>query len=178
MDTRIVIGAVLTFVVLFFGYQWWATSRRRSEGMRPVPVSERVPAALSQPEVAAPMKTAPPVAEPMPEMPGRTEEEVLQKEPIQQRRIGGQQQPVTDDGLGPAQFGDNLRHPENLFHQPQGAPTMQYSDIESGRAAVQSTPLEGNQQVFSPEFAQNGGALIGNSMFAYDGMQPTDFSSF
>ena len=119
MDTRIVLGVVALFVVLFFGYQWWATSRRRSskEGMRQDATKEPAPAAVIQPVVTASASSAPPVAEPLPEMPGRTQEEIMAKEPVQQRRIGGQQEPVTDDGLGSAQFGDNLRHPENLFHQ-------------------------------------------------------------
>jgi hypothetical protein len=38
--------------------------------------------------------------------------------------------------------------------------------------------MGGNQQAFTPEMAQNGGALVGTSMFAFDGMEPTDFSSF
>jgi hypothetical protein len=103
----------------------------------------------------------------------------MAKEPVQERRIGGTQEPVMYDGVGPSNFGDNLRHPENLFHQPQaGEGMMPQSDVASGRAAVQSTPLTGQQQPFSPEMAQNGGALIGNSMFAYDGMEPTTFSAF
>jgi hypothetical protein len=88
---------------------------------------------------------------------------------------------VTNDGLGPAKFQENLRHPEQLFHQPAGQtvhPSMTISDVPSGRAAQASTPLSENQQSFSPEYAQNGGAMVGNSVFAFDGMEPTGFSSF
>jgi chorismate mutase/prephenate dehydratase len=62
---------------------------------------------------------------------------------------------------------------EQVAREPQGAaavPTMKVSDVESGRSAAASTPLAGNQQAFSPEMAQNGGALVGNTMFAFDGM--------
>jgi hypothetical protein len=102
-------------------------------------------------------------------------------EPVQRRVQPSQQQPVGHEGHGPAQFESNLTHPEQMFHQPQGqqaVPTMKISDVPGGRAAAQSTPLSGNQQAFSPEMAQNGGALGGNSLFAYDGMEPTGFAAF
>jgi hypothetical protein len=35
-----------------------------------------------------------------------------------------------------------------------------------------------HQQGFVPEMAQNGGALFGGSVFAYDGMEPTSFAAF
>jgi hypothetical protein len=91
-----------------------------------------------------------------------------------------------NSGEAPAQFDQHLRHPEQLFHQPSGeslTPTLQVSDLGSGRAAVQSTPLGpapsgAGQQGFSPEMAQNGGAFIGSSVFAFDGMEPVGFTSF
>jgi hypothetical protein len=60
---------------------------------------------------------------------------------------------------------------------------MQVTDVPSGRASMMSTPLGpvpagAGQQGFSPEMAQNGGAFLGNSVFAYDGMEPTGFTAF
>jgi hypothetical protein len=92
---------------------------------------------------------------------------------------------VLANGEAPAQFEQHLRHPEQLFHQPgnQG----QVTDVASGRASEVSTALGPvpvgsvgpmGQQGFSPEMAQNGGAFLGNSVFAYDGMEPTGFTSF
>jgi len=195
MDTKVLVGLVLVLVVGFFAFQWWSRSQRRATGKKSsvagmtnpigaVSVATGIPASVAvegPAPTASPVTTAPPKQEQMPVVPGQTEGELRAKEPLQQRVPASHQQPVTQDGLGPAEFDSNLRHPEQLFHQPQGAavaPTMQISDVPSGRAALGSTPLSGHQQPFSPEMAQNGGALVGNSVFAYDGMEPTEFSSF
>ena len=53
------------------------------------------------------------------------------------------------------------------------------SDVAAGRASEVSTPgVAGGVQGFSPEMAQNGGAVVGSSVFAFDGMEPTGFASF
>jgi hypothetical protein len=172
MSNRVLISLLALFVVLFFGYQWWSVAKKT---VTPVAQTRPVAEPLTGGDLAA-SRAMEVVPQPLPELPGRTEQDLKRKEPVQERRIGGQAQPVTDEGHGPAQFEDNLRHPENLFHQPQQSEIT--SDQASGRAAAQSAPLTVHQQPFSPEFAQNGGALIGDSMFAYDGMEPTTFSSF
>ncbi len=191
-----IIGLVLVLVVGFFGFQWWSyTQRKASAGARKsvagmkgsigaasVPTGTPSSPAIEAPApTAAPLTTAPPKEERLPAVAGQTEADLRAKEPLQQRVPESKQRPMTQDGLGPAQFDSNLRHPEQVFHQPQGptaTPTMTISDTGAGRASMGSTPLDGHQQPFSPEFAQNGGALIGNSVFAYDGMEPTEFSSF
>ena len=115
-------------------------------------------------------------------MAGQTAEELKAKEPAQSRRPVVTQEPATYEGEAPADFQDTLRHPEQSFHQPApvmpSAAGLQAVDVPAGRAGVQSTPLSGHQQGFSPEMAQNGGALVGGGMFAYDGMEPTEFSAF
>jgi len=76
---------------------------------------------------------------------------------------------------------DNLRHPEALFHQPApAAPGAAIAgDVAAGRASgVSTTGLAGGSQGFGPEMAQNGGAVVGHSVFAFDGMEPTGFASF
>ena len=121
-----------------------------------------------------------------PNIPGQTQAEALTKEPIQRREPSSQQGPALPSGEAPAQFDQHLRHPEQLFHQPTGqaaTPNLQHSDVPSGRAATQATPLGpapggAGEQGFSPEMAQNGGAFVGNSLFAFDGMEPTGFTSF
>jgi hypothetical protein len=67
-----------------------------------------------------------------------------------------------------------------MFHQPQGpAPSLQVTDVPAGRASPISTPMaNAQQQMFSPEMAQNGGAFIGNSVFAFDGDETTALPSF
>lgn len=185
------IGLLVVLVVGFFGYQWFSAAKKPvvKRGMTgaklPAAVAAQAAAApdAAAPPVVAPVTTAPPKEEAYPKVAGQTEAEMRAKEPIQRRNPPSQQQPVTHDGAGPAYFDEELRHPEQSYYQPQGAaapggPQLRVSDVPSGRAAQASTPLNGNQQAFTPEMAQNGGALIGNSMFAYDGMEPTGFSAF
>jgi hypothetical protein len=189
MDYTLVIGLLVVLVVGFFGYQWFSASKRPVAAKRGATAA--VVAAPTAPTVAAaaavaapaPVTTAPPKEEAYPKVAGQTEAEMRTKEPIQRRTPPSQQQPVTHDGAGPAYFDEELRHPEQSYYQPQVAaaapgPQLRVSDVPSGRAAQSSTPLSGNQQAFTPEMAQNGGALVGNSMFAYDGMEPTGFSAF
>lgn len=177
MDYTLVIGLLVVLVVGFFAYQWMSK--------RPVPVRRASPVAPTSDDKLASARSDDVKPERFPEIVGQTEKEALTKEPIQRREPSSQQEPVFNDGEAPAQFDEHLRHPEQLFHQPsaQSAPTMQVTDVPSGRASMTSTPLGpvpvgSGQQGFAPEMAQNGGAFIGNSVFAYDGMEPTDFTSF
>lgn len=188
MDYTLVIGLLVVLVVGFFGYQWFSVAGKKPAVKRStLSAMPSAPSAAAQaPPVTAPVApvtTAPPKEEAYPQVAGQTEAEMRTKEPIQRRTPPGKQQPITHDGAGPAYFEEELRHPEQSYYQPQAAtaapgPQLRVSDVPSGRAAVSSTPLSGNQQAFTPEMAQNGGALVGNGMFAYDGMEPTGFSAF
>lgn len=172
MDYTLVIGIVVVLVVGFFAYQW--ISKRPAAVRRPMPVILPSPAPSSAEEAPAVKQ------EKFPEIAGQTQQEALTKEPNQRRVPSSQQEPAMNDGSAPAQFEEHLRHPEQVFHQSQPPPNSQMlaSEVNSGRAGHQTAPLGGNQQQFSPEFAQNGGALLSNSLFAYDGMEPTGFTAF
>jgi len=203
MDSSLVIGLVVLLVVGFFAYQWWSKSGRRiTGGTRRLQAAGVVPAATAgmkdlaaspeKPAVPAPAQNSAPTAGPMrseppapgtvyPSVAGQTGAEMRAPEPLQRRSVGPQPEGVGHESYGPVPTPENLRHPEQMFHQPRGdsaMPSMQISDVAGGRAAPASTPLAGQQQPFSPEFAQNGGALVGNTMFAFDGMEPTGFASF
>ena len=55
----------------------------------------------------------------------------------------------------------------------QKEPTQRkVSDLPAGRA------VESGGQGFSPEMAQNDGPVMGNGVFAFDGMEPTGFANF
>lgn len=170
------IGLIVVVVVGFFAYQWISK--------RPVRMAKKMEQGFAS---HAPSAPAPPGQdeEKFPTIAGQTQAEALTKEPDQRRELSSQQVPVLANGEAPAQFEQHLRHPEQLFHQPgnQG----QVTDVASGRASEVSTALGPlpvgsvgpmGQQGFSPEMAQNGGAFLGNSVFAYDGMEPTGFTSF
>ena len=184
MDYTLVIGLLVVLVVGFFAYQWMSKRPATSRGLAALKRSGGVPAPVAAAAGQAPMANAPPKEEKFPEINGQTQAEALQKEPIQRREPSSQQVPALNNGAAPAQFDQHLRHPEQLFHQPQApGPTMQVTDVPSGRASINSTPMGpppagSGQQGFSPEMAQNGGALLGNSVFAFDGMEPTGFTAF
>jgi len=180
MDYTLVIGLLVVVVVGFFAYQWML-KRSAAAPRTKAPVAAPVAATTE----LSPTATPPVKQESYPHVEGQTQAEMLTKEPNQRREPSSQQGPAMNSGEAPAQFDQHLRHPEQLFHQPQGqpGPTLQVSDMPSGRAGAQSTPLGpapdgAGQQGFSPEMAQNGGALVGSSLFAFDGMEPTGFTSF
>lgn len=178
MDYTLVIGLIVVVVVGFFAYQWISK--------RPARMAKKTEQGFASPAPAP----APPGQneEKFPTIAGQTQAEALTKEPDQRRELSSQQVPVLANGEAPAQFEQHLRHPEQLFHQPgQGQGQGQVTDVASGRASETITmqgPLPAGsvgpigQQGFSPEMAQNGGAFLGNSVFAYDGMEPTGFTSF
>ena len=177
MDYTLVIGLVVLVVVGFFAFQWMS-----KRGIPRLPTAKDV--GITGPALAS--ASSQPPLESYPNIPGQTQAEALTKEPIQRREPSSQQGPALPSGEAPAQFDQHLRHPEQLFHQPTGqaaTPNLQHSDVPSGRAATQATPLGpapggAGEQGFSPEMAQNGGAFVGNSLFAFDGMEPTGFTSF
>ena len=188
MDYTLVIGLLVVLVVGFFAYQWIMKRPAMPKNPRNIPpiLLAPPPAPPAEAAAAATQQQQNQPAATFPNIPGQTREEAMTPEPLQRREPSSQQGPVLSSGEAPAQFDQHLRHPEQLFHQPTGltaTPTMQISDVPSGRASTQSTPLGpapggAGQQGFSPQMAQNGGAFVGNSMFAFDGMEPTGFTAF
>jgi hypothetical protein len=185
MDTSLVIGLVVLLVVGFFGWQWYTAASRRKA---PRPAASAAPVQPMGVPTSEPAPVRPPVVTQAPEarlpvVAGQSEADLRAKEPDQERRTGAHYEPVSGDNLGPAAVTNNLRHPEAVFHQPTGAPPgLQAVDVPAGRASTVSTmgvagKTDGSQG-FSPEMAQNGGAIIGESVFAFDGMEPTGFASF
>ena len=163
MNTTWIIGILLVIVVGFFAYQWFTVASTKK-------VKTRVPApqnAQVQQQIQGPATPEPPRPEEYPQVAGQSEGDLRQKEPLQ-RGPPGSQQAVTADGKGPADFKDNLRHPEQSF---QAAPTLKVTDLPAGRAVESG-------QGFSPEMAQNDGPVMGEGVFAFDGMEPTGFANF
>ena len=182
MDYTLVIGLLVVLVVGFFAYQWIMKRPAMPKNPRNIPpiLLAPPPAPPAEAAAAATQQQQNQPAATFPNIPGQTREEAMTPEPLQRREPSSQQGPVLSSGEAPAQFDQHLRHPEQLFHQPTGltaTPTMQISDVPSGRASPQQGAAQG-QQGFSPQMAQNGGAFVGNSMFAFDGMEPTGFTAF
>ena len=186
MDTRIVVGIILLFVVAFFGYQWWRHASKKT--VMPSPVGEMKGSTTPTQNTNANAKAAAPAPAPAPsttnatEYPtvaGQTEQELRAKEPLQDRKLASDQEPMTYEGHAPAEFESNIRHPEQSFHQPSPSqhPTMTHHDVDSGRASAHPSMPPPGEQGFTPEMAQNDGPLVGN-VFAFDGMEQTGFATF
>jgi hypothetical protein len=169
MNTTWIVAILLVIVVGFFAYQWFTVAsikkvKTRVPGPMPVHTQQQGPAT---PE--------PPRPEEYPQVAGQSEGDLRQKEPLQRPGPPVSQQAVTADGKGPADFGENLRRPEQSFEPAgpgNGPPTLKVSDLPAGRA------VEPGGQGFSPEMAQNDGPVMGNGVFAFDGMEPTGFANF
>lgn len=179
MDTPVLIGLVLIIVVGFFAWQWWSHSQRAAVVAAKKSGPAPAPPASPQANLGAAVPAPPAKEEKYPAVPGQSEEDLRAKEPLQEARPANPKTPVDHQNvMSPTPVEENLRHPEQLFHQPTAAMSIPDSDMAAGRASMVATPGEGNVQQFTPEMAQNGGALIGNSVFAFDGMEPTGFAAF
>ena len=164
MDIRLVIGLICATVVAFFAWQWYSKSTKKV-AHAPIPVTAPAPARIPSEPV-------------LPEVAGQSEQDLRQKEPLQHPSPPNQQEPVTHEGHGPAEFDSNLRRPEQSFHQPSGNISMNVSEVPSGRAVSEPASPASGEQGFSPEMAQNDGPIVGNNMYAFDGMEPTGFATF
>jgi hypothetical protein len=183
MELHLVIGLILILIVGFFAFQWMSASSRRTTGsVSKKPVINGL--STGPGENLAPVAPVAPVEEKIPEVAGQTAQELMTPEPTQRPIPVVTQEAVTADGQAPADFQDTLRRPEQSFHRPQGNPMMTSAEVDSGRAGSVTTavtnggnPMMGQAMGFSPEMAQNGGAIVGG-VFAYDGMEPTGFADF
>jgi hypothetical protein len=180
MDTPVLIGLVLFIVVGFFAFQWWTHTQGVAQRGSKKVVLEPAPPATQQPTLAAAIPEKHTQEQKYPVVAGQSEQDLRAKEPVQEARPANPKIPVDHmNTMSPTPVEENLRHPEQLFHQPSAAvQEIPASDVAAGRAAIAATPGAGNVQQFTPEMAQNGGALIGNSVFAFDGMEPTGFAAF
>jgi hypothetical protein len=129
------------------------------------------------PETAAPVMTTrqrPPVAKPMPVPVGMTEEDMRTPEPLQRTPPAiHYDSPEATDPLNrvsfmDAEFGSNLRHPEQMIEHRQrpGVGKM----VSSGLGSEQSSPGPHNAVGYSPEMIQNGGDFM-QGIGAFDGAE-------
>jgi hypothetical protein len=118
-------------------------------------------------ETAAPAMTTrqrPPVARPMPTPVGMTEEDMRLPEPLQRSPPATHYDPpeATDPlnrtAFMDAEFGSNLRHPEQMIEH-RGKPGVG-KIVASGLGSERSSPGPHNAVGYSPEMTQNGGDFM------------------
>ena len=168
-STTLIIVVALVAIVGFFGFQWYQAAQK-GKAAKKLPVVREKMAPMADP------KPEPKVV--LPEVPGQSAAELTAKEPTQRPQAPTQQRPVGPEARSPASFDDSLRRPEQSFHAPQNPPVP--SDVAAGRAGMggSGNPAATHVQNFSPEMAQNGGPVVGSSVFAFDGSEPTGFAAF
>jgi hypothetical protein len=104
----------------------------------------------------------------MPSVPGQTERDlratrqVMETPPDVAYATPVSQDPLEGDVHSSSEFGDNLRHPEQMIevHPPMGSMRM----IQSGVASDKSFQGINNAIPYSPEMAQNGGEFMDGIM--------------
>jgi len=142
--------------------------------VEPVQV-QAVDAAVHGPETAAPVMTTrqrPPVAKPMPVPVGMTEEDMRLPEPLQRTppAVHYDNPEATDPfnrvAFMDAEFGSNLRHPEQMIEQRQKPGVGRI--VPSGLGSERSSPGPHNAVGYSPEMLQNGGEFM-QGVEAFDG---------
>jgi len=129
------------------------------------------------PETAAPVMTTrqrPPVAKPMPVPVGMTEEDMRLPEPLQRTPPAIHYDPpeATDPlnrvAFMDAEFGSNLRHPEQMIEHRQRPGVGKI--VSSGLGSERSSPGPHNAVGYSPEMLQNGGDFM-QGVGAFDGAE-------
>jgi hypothetical protein len=133
--------------------------------------------ATDEPETAAPVMTTrqrPPVAKPMPTPVGMTETDMRTPEPLQRTPPAIHYEPpeATDPlnrvAFMDAEFGSNLRHPEQMIEHRQRPGVGKI--VSSGLGSERSSPGPHNAAGYSPEMLQNGGDFM-NGIGAFDGAE-------
>lgn len=193
MAARIPISWLLVLALLavfaFFGYQilqvsqdtkteekfppYSPTDEVKQQGFMDSTLSQ-VPEHSGEPDdAAAPVShKQPPVPRAMPHVPGQTEEDLREHEPLQQSPPATQyDSPESTDPMNRnvfmnAEFGSNLRHPEQMMEARPGM-TMD-SVVESGIGSMMSSPGGNRAASYAPEMAQNGGEFM-SGINAFDG---------
>jgi hypothetical protein len=197
MSTRIPISWLFLLVVLavfvFFGYHILQAS---SETEKFPPYSQRDEVAGSGPRLintdvaydihdgsdvhgtehdgsAGPVvDRTPPHA--MPVVPGQTEEDLRMPEPLQRTPPTTEYDPPSHrDPMNPtihmeAEFGSNLRHPEQMIESHPGVSMDRV--VASGLGSEQSGPGGNDAAGYAPEMAQNGGVWM-HGVSAFDGSE-------
>ena len=108
----------------------------------------------------------------LPQVPGQTAEDLRMDEPLRATPPATQYDPpdATDPLNGvafqDAEFGSNLRHPEQMIERrPKRLPPT-----TPGVVSSRSSPGRNNAQGYSTEMVQNGGDFMG-AILAYDGSE-------
>ena len=116
-----------------------------------------------------------------PSVPGQTEEDLRSTDPVQATAPAyrynqpGPKDPHAGPAYEPAEFGDNMRHPEGAFEMR--APATDGYIAASGMGSHVSSPGGNTAIGYSSETAQNAGEFM-KGIFAFDGsMEGTAYSA-
>lgn len=170
---------VIGLVVAFFGYHIFMASGNAPQetgvqfgtmpqepefAQRPTSIPSAQPASIRQQYHVE--------AVPIPHIPAQTEQEVQQDEPLRQTppdvEYGEPQHmdPLEGPVHSSSEFGDNLRHPEQMIEM---APPLGTSRIvPAGLGSEQTAPGGNRPSQFTPEMAQNGAEFM-SGIVAFDG---------
>lgn len=176
--------SIVAIMFAFFGYQIYQASVGNTETethtntvtssiqyATPVMAVNQLPSAVQQ-EPHAPIHKKIEEVHALPEVVGQTQEDLRAEEPLQQTPRDVQYyEPAHTDPLEPivhssAEFGETLRHPEQMIevHPPLGTARVSASGLGSDNSSQGGH----NSVGYSPEMAQNGGEFM-HGISAFDG---------
>ncbi len=169
--------AVVALVFLFFGYQIFnatgtITSPKSVHFDPSIHINEMPDPHNSHEEIQIPQSShyVENQQRDMPYIPGQSDAELRESEPLQQTPpTAVYDVPQAEDALNAvmhsnAEFGDNLRHPEQMIEMQPPLGTSRY--VPGGIAGEDTS--SGSSTEYSPEFAGNGGEFM-SGIYAYDG---------
>ena len=146
-------------------------------------LEEELPMSLPPPTQAASRNYNLPSSEPapikevvqeniqLPEVPGQTEEELKEPEPLQREVSQKVDEPSNYDKFekneNQALFGSNLRHPEAMITKTDGFATLETDVAAQVASSTVRKPDSINDLQFNAEMAQNGGEFM-KGILAFD----------
>ncbi len=165
---------VIGLIAVFFGYHiFMASGSKENTGMSFDKVPQETGTLYSQPVSHPAVIQRQVESVPVPHIPAQTDEEVQQDaEPIRQTPPDAEynephyMDPLEGTVHSSSEFGDNLRHPEQMI---EIAPPLGTSRIvPAGLGSEESAPGGNTPSQFTPEMAQNGGEFM-SGILAFDG---------
>ena len=167
---------LLLVVVGFFGYHIYVASQDpTAPSAKPSVMPYNDVRAVAHSEdlayQSAPIRQVP-TPLPMPEVAGQTEEDLRQTSPLNDTPPAVEyadpepEDPLEGDVYTEAEFGDNLRHPEQAMEI--APPLGSIRAVEAGVGGNQSFSGMNESVPYTPELAQNGGEFMSGIM-AFDG---------
>jgi hypothetical protein len=179
MDYTLIIGLIVASAVCFFAYQWMTKRNNvlRPSTEAPPPAPENTLGGVAVEAEVEGSGPAPPKQQQQQQQTEMVQTQTQTRMPtptLSVTEVNGQGQGQQGQGMSQGQQGGmGFGLVQGQGQQGQG----QQGQGQQGMGQGQGGQGQG-QQGFSPEMAQNNGLLLGNAVFAFDGMEQSGLTPF